>query len=490
MRRRGGCVAALATVVALAACGGSHRVAEPPATLPATQPAPVTAAPTRSAAASSCPATDLAPDPHRPVISLTFTIGADHRTVTGHEHVVFTPDQPVTELVYRLWPNGRDHRLGGSLTVTRATVGGQPVTSRFGSGGARAGTQGTLLSLPLTHTVPSGQSIASDLDFTLRLPRAFIDRLGSNGTTAWWGTGAPLLAWVRGMGWVRTPGSSTLAEMAVSEAARTDVTVTAPTGDTVLANGTPSAPVMISARQRRWHFVSEAARDVVVAVGPFAVVSAKVPTSAGTIPVTVGAAPGLDISNQELLAEVRQVLPLQVRQFGPYPFSGVEVAALPGLIGTGIEYPGMFLIGDSGDQSTVTHELTHMWFYGLVGDDQELHPWLDEAFATAGEEIVDAESYGSPVVSIPPPASATQPVDSSVSAFEKNQGGYDDVVYAKGADALLRARTAIGAAHFDAALRCYARANAWTVAYPQNFAAALARYPAALAVLRKAGALR
>lgn len=425
-------------------------------------------------------------------MTLQFRVGADHRTVTGHEHVVFAPDQPVTELVYRLWPNGTDHFLGGSLTVTRAQVGGSPVGLRLSPAGGRAGTQGTLLSLPLGATSPAGQSIVSDLDFTLRLPPIFIDRLGSDGHTAWWGTGAPLLAWVRGQGWVRTPAVRTLAEMAVSEAAQTDVTVIAPTADTVLANGTPAPPAVVSLSQRSWHFVSAAARDVVVAVGRMSVVTATVPTAAGPVPVRIGTAAGLQLPGQQVLQQVRAVLSLLVQHYGRYPFPALTIAAIPGLGGSGIEYPGMFLLGDGGDQSVTTHELAHMWFYGLVGNDQELHPWLDEAFATAAEEIVDDQLFGgSPGDTADPTASEDpRPVDSPVSAFVRDQMGYDTVVYFKGANALITARRQVGAATFDAALRCYARAYAWQVATPAAIALALGGLPKALAVLRKAGAIR
>ena len=424
-------------------------------------------------------------------MNLTFSVGADHKTITGHERVVFTPDKPVTELVYRLWPNGRDHRLGGWLAVTKAQVEGHAVVPAFAVAGGRPGTQGTLLSLPLGRTAAAGEHLVSELDFTLRLPVAFIDRVGSDGRTAWWGTGFPLLAWVRGSGWVRTPGSSTLAEMAVSEAASVDVTVTAPAADTVLANGISSPPVAISGARRSWHFTSPTARDVVVAVGRFSVLTSSIATSAGPVPVRIGIGPGLSLSAQQVLLQLQRALPIEVARYGPYPFPTLTVADLPGLSGTGIEYPGMFLLGDIGDPSVTTHELTHMWFYGLVGDDQELHPWLDEAFATFGEQIIDAEIYGGTVEN-PDPAAATdpRPVDSPVSAFEQDQNAYDDVVYFKGALALVRARQAAGTAAFDAALRCYVSARAWTVATPADVAAAFSKLPAALAVLRAAGAIR
>jgi aminopeptidase N len=62
-------------------------------------------------------------------------------------------------------------------------------------------------------------------------------------------------------------------------------------------------------------------------------------------------------------------------------------------------------------------------------------------------------------------------------------------VYAKGGAALVTARRAAGAEAFDAALRCYVDANAWTIATPDDVARALEDLPAALDVLTRAGAL-
>jgi hypothetical protein len=441
---------------------------------------------------SACPGSYLPPDPKRPRISLTFAVAGDHRTITGHERVVFSPDQPVTELVFRLWPNGIDHRLGGSLTVSKAQLDGKAVIPATSSAGGRSGTQGTLLSLPLGHTAAAGKSIVATLDFVLVLPVPFVDRVGSNGETAWWGTGAPLLAWVRGLGWVRTPAVNTLAEMSVAETADTDITVTAPKADTVVANGVADKPIVVSPTERRWHFTNPTARDVLVVVGPLQVVTSTVATPEGDVPVTVAQAPRLVGAPDQTMQEIRRALPLLVKHYGRYPFASLTVASVPGLFGSGIEYPSMYLLGEDADQSVVAHESAHMWFYGMVGDDQSLHPWLDEAFATAAEKLVDVELFNGTLALTPDDEHAltsAQPADSPVSAFVGNLVAYDDVVYAKGAAALVKARLAAGAAPYDAAIRCYVNAQAWKVASSADVAAAFKNLPAALAVLRKAGAV-
>jgi aminopeptidase N len=66
---------------------------------------------------------------------------------------------------------------------------------------------------------------------------------------------------------------------------------------------------------------------------------------------------------------------------------------------------------------------------------------------------------------------------------------YFDVVYGKGASALLAARSDAGDDAFDSAIRCYVDAEAWRIATPDDVAAALADLPKALDVLVDAGAL-
>jgi aminopeptidase N len=62
----------------------------------------------------------------------------------------------------------------------------------------------------------------------------------------------------------------------------------------------------------------------------------------------------------------------------------------------GMEYDGLYFLGreyfaayDGTPQNYLTalaaHETAHQWWYGLVGNDQALEPWLDEALCTYSE---------------------------------------------------------------------------------------------------------
>jgi hypothetical protein len=434
-------------------------------------------APTASpSGTTACPASYAPPDPARPRIRLTFDLADDLATVHGSEHVVFTPDLPVRELVFRLTANTAPSvQVGNSIRIDSATASPGGAAFRLEPDGAAPGTQGGLLAIPLGTEVPAGRQVTADLAFTLRLGQGAFDRFGHADSYAWWGTGQPLLAWERGVGWHREPMLHFLAESATSEAADVDLTVTAPGRYTVLDSGTPDRPVDAGDGRRRWHSVADDARDVSVAVGTFTVKEGPVDGVRLRVGTPAGRAPD-DLFRQHERA-VREL----AKRFGPFPFPALTVARLP-IGGGGIEYPGSILMLDDSREVAV-HETAHQWFYAMVGDSQARDPWLDEAFATYAEQLVDGGNGDLGVLSLP------GRVGESMQDWGTDQGGYYRTVYGKGSAALAAARTAAGPAKFDAALRCYVNANAWRIARPADLARALATLPAALTVLRKAGAL-
>jgi aminopeptidase N len=138
--------------------------------------------------------------------------------------------------------------------------------------------------------------------------------------------------------------------------------------------------------------------------------------------------------------------------------------------------------------ATPAHEVGHEWFYGLVGDDQARDPWLDEAFATYVEALQDGNAAFYAGASVPP--AGRNHVGEPMTYWEKyGENTYFRSVYLQGATALFQAREAAGPAAFDRALRCYVNMEAHRVARPADLAQALRGLPAALAVLRRAGAL-
>lgn len=504
-------VAVAALVTSLGACGSAARapgaqIAAPgasvvaaPAPRHASPPARQTTPPVPAARPVSavrpvspvrpvpaCPPAYRLPDPHRPVVRLDLAVAADLRTVTGIETVAFTPDAAVSELDFRLWPNGPEGgRTSGRLDVTAVrTTGGR--APRSVPAGARPGVPGTLLVVPLAHPARAGRPVTVTLDYVLHLPPARLDRLGTSATAAWWGSGHPILAWVRGRGWVRDPAVRSYGETQASEAAKLDLTVTAPAGDVVLATGRSAGSVAARPGRRRWHFTAAAARDVAVAIGHFRTLTRQSPAGDGrSVPVTVAGLSGQTRPLATLLAEQQRALAALAGRLGPFPLEAMTAVDLPGFGDSGVEYPGLVFVGDTEDGGfSVTHEMAHQWFYGLVGDNQAADPWLDEAFATAEQAIVDDEQ---PLYSHY--LGAPGRVGASLASFNGDVGRYFDTVYYKGAAAVLAARTSAGTTRFDAAIACYLRVQAWRLAAPVDLGRSLAGLPNALTVLRRAGAL-
>jgi hypothetical protein len=74
---------------------------------------------------------------------------------------------------------------------------------------------------------------------------------------------------------------------------------------------------------------------------------------------------------------------------GDYPYN--HCTAVDGTIsaGGGMEYPNITVIGSSGNafmlDLVIAHEVGHNWFYGMLGSNERVHPWLDEGLNSFNE---------------------------------------------------------------------------------------------------------
>lgn len=422
----------------------------------------------------ACPAERRGPDPDRPRIDLEFSVADDLRTVTGTETVTFTPDEPTDELVFRLVPNAPD---GGPDELTVDAVRGADVADS-GYEAAEADGPGGLYVVRLADELAAGTSTEVELDFTLSVTGGTFDRIGSDAGVNWWASGHPLLAWEPGVGWARDPFVGVIGETTVSPAADTTITVSAPERLTVLMTGDQEDPSEPAGGRRTWTSAEPAARDVAVAAGDFTTTQRQ--TRSG-VRVTVGSLDGTDDAT-ELAEDTVAAIEDLAGFLGPFPYATLTVIGLPDY-GGGIEYPSAILQASRSDVVLV-HEVAHMWFYGMVGNSQFRDPWLDEAFATWAEAVVQPSSAAVVRPALGLPGDVGLAMDAWDGAEE-----YFSTVYGKGGAALLEARDRAGAADFDAAMRCYVDATAWTVATPEDLAAALADLPEATGVLLEAGAL-
>ena len=169
----------------------------------------------------------------------------------------------------------------------------------------------------------------------------------------------------------------------------------------------------------------------------------------------------------------------------PYPFSKLDLLAVPEFAAGAMENPGLITFRDEAlllapQASTsarrrvagiVAHELAHQWFGNLVTMKWWNDLWLNEGFATwMADKVVDVwqPSFGARVESLSSKAwvmetdalasarAVRQPINSTSEALE----AFDGITYVKGASILTMLESHVGEDAFRAGVRAYLAAHA------------------------------
>jgi len=198
-------------------------------------------------------------------------------------------------------------------------------------------------------------------------------------------------------------------------------------------------------------------------------------------------------AGQEVLQNTADALQLFSQLIMPYPHASLSVVEADFL--DGMEYDGLYFLShgfynlyDGTPKGYLTfiaaHETAHQWWYGLVGNDQAMEPWLDEAMCTYMEHIFYENIYADY------PSGSGQSlvdwwwyfrvnfyepdgwVDESIYDFDQFRS-YRDAVYLNGAKFLDDLRNLIGDQAFFSFLRDYAGQNKYQIATGTDFFAIL-----------------
>ncbi|MGH9040752.1 MAG: hypothetical protein ACRDZ3_11040 [Acidimicrobiia bacterium] len=424
-----------------------------------TTPAPAVTPAVPAAGPCTVTAGYPAPWPERPRYTARLNVDAEARMVTGTTSVRFTPDAATDRLVFRFWANApRLGRAGSRFEVITAFLGDQPIAGTYEPAGAAPGRPGTLYSIP--GSFPAGQVAEARIDFRLFMPGPVNDRVSLVGGAFRLGSVLPVLSWVRSAGWQTAPAVDAFAEAAATEVADWDVTVTAPPGYSTLATGVEASP---------GRFVAEAARDWAATVAPMRI--AEAPAQGGRTTVAVGVAEG-SVGDPAVLAQrVVAALDGLAARYGDYPYPRLSMGVTGSLSG-GIEFPMHIHLGSGVHNSHLIHEVAHQWFYGVAGNDQYAHPFLDEALASYAEARVSGRVPGQRARSVP--AAGRTRLGESMAYWNRQGRTYFLSIYIGGLQALATYGDAVGGYDaLDCALRRYHRDRAYSLSAPANFFDAL-----------------
>jgi phage terminase large subunit-like protein len=462
-RRRPATYRVLAVLLALIAWGcstgrGAEDVTE------TSEAAPPTTTGADVLASGGCPSgpPSMTPDPNRPVYRADLSVDPASGRLEGTVALTFTPDLAIDRLVLRLWANApRQAAAGTEVRVDDIRVDGREVVA--------SQPDPTTLLVDLGDGVDAGEVVDVTMDVSLLVAPGARDRVDRSGESLRLGSFLPLLAWVPGTGWAEDPPTDLFAEAATTPVADFDVALDLPAGYDVLATGRLDGA-------GRWQ--ATGVRDFAASIGHFDLASAVV-DAPDPVDVTVGVDRSLGESPQPYLDRVSAALVSFSERFGPYPWSSFSLAVTPGL-GGGVEMPQHVMQGPGTVDRTTSHEVAHMWFYGLVGNNQGADPWLDESLASYAEATFEGsldefrDRPRTPAMEGALAAPLTYWADHGVD--------YYTGVYVQGALAVadLGAQSLV-----DCALRRYVADQAYGIAQPDDLVSALVdvfpEAPAALA---------
>ena len=162
--------------------------------------------------------------------------------------------------------------------------------------------------------------------------------------------------------------------------------------------------------------------------------------------------------------------------FVQYPYDTLVVtnSALGTNFSPNMEYSGLITVLFGSEQISMKintfHEVAHQWFYGLVGNDENQEPWLDEGFSDFATGLcLDAEG------NIDFPYWELKDIASNGAADEKvnvpcdEASVYQWVIYDRGAMFLKTLMDAVGKEKFLTILSNYCQRYQYSIATTENF---------------------
>ena len=464
---------------------------------------------------------------------LTARIATDTKKLDGTAEITYRNNSPDTLANLHVDLTQNFHRgdavrnepaeVTGGVELKRVAVGGQEL--RPGQAGPRYQVFGTRLAILPPRPVLPGESVTLNIDWSFTIPQAGAgERMGHSRDNlffmAYW---YPQMAVYDDInGW--HPDTFTGTTEFYSGFANYDLTVDAPAGWVVMGTGRLEnaqqvlAPDVYQRLQRaeqsdqpvsildatnvarataagtngrlQWRFVADSVRDVAFSMTRASLWDAQRSAIGdrngdGRVDYTrVDAFYRADAPRWKSSARYSaHAMKFLSEYIGiPYPWPHMTAVEGADIMGGGMEYPMMTLIGDyteRGDTalySVTAHEEAHMWFPMIVASDERRYTWMDEG-TTAFNENQAEKDFWKPTqpwrFEVEDQNSYLQIVEAGIegeitrwSAYHYSPYAYGVASYDKPASLLTALRAILGEETFMRAYRQYAQRWKYKHPYP------------------------
>ena len=310
------------------------------------------------------------------VLSATQTVEMTNRSENSFAAVKFHiyPNQyredaanGVVPQVYRAqaYPNGDSF---GDISFDSVKVNGTPVAYTI------EGQDLDVLSVPVQGELFPDQKLTVELTYEVQLAN-IAHRLGYTDETVNLGNFYPVLCHIDNGNYTASPYYS-IGDPFVSDVANYNVSLTLPERYVVASSG-ELAEATSQNGLATYTYTANAVRDFAM------VLSTQFKKLTRTVGETqVNYYYYNDNDAETSLATACGMMEYLNEHVGEYPYAQYSVAETEFCYG-GMEYPCLAMItsGSNSYQEAVAHETAHQWFYGLVGNDQIAHAWMDEGLS-------------------------------------------------------------------------------------------------------------
>ena len=405
----------------------------------------------------------------------------------GHQIVRYfnAEEVPLDRVYFRLFPNFQ----GGSMIIRDLHVNGDPTVISLES-------EDTTLKIDLPQALEPGESVTFEMDFTLGIPTEMGGNYGLFGyfeDVLVLDTFYPMIpAYDQDDGWYRGYPQPN-GDHTYNDASFYVVQATAPK-DLVLASSGIMIDHQVENGIQKTTFAAGPARDFYLAGSrEFTVLEEQT----GDLTVRVLTKEEYSAHQKFALEFARDAIVILSNRVGDYTYTEFEVMSSP-MAALGIEYPGITSIVvdefvEGGEmygaptviflESTVVHEVGHMWFYNTVGNDQQNEPWLDEALVQYLTYIYYLDKYGNGDGYVDSWYSRWSRVDyeeipigmPAREYYDDETGGaaYSAIVYGRGPLFFLELEKELGLDVLMSGIQNYYRDNLWEEGQPEDLREAL-----------------